>query len=292
MTLKTIKNRTALFILPAGGIAVVAFVLSWLGTMGTASAQAAATSPIVVANAATGDAWDLVAKYGPIWGVALLVVGIVGALLKANGSSHWIAQGRVLAALTGLASVGAALLEWKFNGAPIAGVLVTAVMAIKLVISPTIAPAKSGGPGVVNITNVAALCLVVAAAVAGCASGSPARVGAADAVSKELACTGPAIAETVNDLGDAAMTFVHSKISGDGQKIDSTAIKSDLKAVASMAWDCAVSTAFAVLLNGGVSIAHVAGPSQSPSRAALQAAWSDVKTGLGVSSVATSVGRI
>ncbi len=112
-----------------------AVLTMWLHAI--AHASGVAPVPIVVQSVDTS--WSMVAEYGPIWGSALLVFGGLSAFLVRNAKSHWIAQGRMLAILTGAGSMLAAVLAWHFDDAPLAGVLVTAIMALKLAWSPTVA---------------------------------------------------------------------------------------------------------------------------------------------------------
>lgn len=110
--------------------------------------SAAHADPIGAATATTDAGWSLVEQYGLIWGGALLGFGLAGSFLRRNEAAHWIAQGRTLAIATGAVSTLGALLEWRFQGGSPAGVLVTAVMGIKLVLSPTAtsSPRTSGAP--------------------------------------------------------------------------------------------------------------------------------------------------
>jgi len=102
----------------------------------------AATGP---ADAMTGGAsagWDTFATNGPYWGA--IVIAYV-ALQTFLSRQHWLAQGRLLTALTGLAMVGAAVVNWHFAGAPSAGIMTAAVAALALVWHPTAPGAKAGG---------------------------------------------------------------------------------------------------------------------------------------------------
>lgn len=128
-------RSTLLFAL---GVVAVSIVLTLCHYLGVASAAGTVMSdPVAVAAASAGDGWSLVTQYGPLWGGALLMFGLGGAVLKANASSHWLAQGRRLALVTGAMSALGAILEWRLNGGEPAGVLVTALMALKLALSPT-----------------------------------------------------------------------------------------------------------------------------------------------------------
>lgn len=67
----------------------------------------------------------------------LLALGIARAFLKRNDTGHWLGQGKALAILTAAVGMLAAVLDAKFGGASWAGVIVTLVAAVKLLVSPT-----------------------------------------------------------------------------------------------------------------------------------------------------------
>lgn len=89
------------------------------------------------ATAAPDSAWDLVEQYGWIWGSMLLLFGATATFIRRNEKEHWLKQGRALALLVAGVGVLGAVLEAALNGGTWAGVLVTAMAAIKLVLSPT-----------------------------------------------------------------------------------------------------------------------------------------------------------
>lgn len=122
----------------AGGVAVY-LMLCLLGMAARASAEVVTTAgvdPVAIATASTDSGWSLVSQYGWFWGGSLLLLGLGRALLKGNAASHWIAQGRTLAVIAGVLGVLGSVAEWHFNGAPAAGILITLVMAAKLVWQP------------------------------------------------------------------------------------------------------------------------------------------------------------
>lgn len=102
----------------------------------------AAADPTPALTTGAGAGWDAFASNGPYWGG--IVVAYV-ALQTFLSRQHWLAQGRLLAALTGLAMVGAAVVNWHFAGAPSAGIMTAVVAAIALVWHPTVPGAKAGG---------------------------------------------------------------------------------------------------------------------------------------------------
>lgn len=118
----------------------IGMIATHLGCMAIAHAG---VDPTAVTNTNVDASWQLVTDYGPIWAIALLLNAGIAAFLRRNESQHWIAQGRALAALTGLASVLGSVIAWRLSGAPLEGVLVTIVMGLKLVWTPTVTPAPT-----------------------------------------------------------------------------------------------------------------------------------------------------
>lgn len=127
-------------------ISIVGFAIMWTAWNALACVATAVADPVVAGNwhpiqpPAADASMQLFEQYGWFWGGALLLSGLGGWLLKRNESEHWLARGRTLVAVSAGLSVLGALLEWRLNGAPIAGVLVTLVMAVKLLWSPTVTP--------------------------------------------------------------------------------------------------------------------------------------------------------
>jgi hypothetical protein len=276
-TMKKIRDRTAILLMPLGLMVAMAFTITWLGHSGIAAAQV--TAPIPTAAAATEAGWSLVEQYGPIWGGALLLVGGLGALLKANASKHWLAQGRALAAITGLLSIGGALLEWHFNGAPLAGVLITAIMALKLIWSPTVTPVPvptTPGPvptvaqgGFVRIGLMLAIDVIVVA-VGGALVIACAAPGTKTAAIEHglWDCTVPERSQAVDALKPMADSALEKIKNPDGS-IDTAALKALyskanlLSDAGSLALCALTSTVAAILATPGVvSLAHAVGPKQ------------------------------
>jgi hypothetical protein len=133
------RSRLHAILLAFVFFAVVAFAYS-LG-MRVADAATDAPGPSSQLAIATADtAWDLVEQHGPIWGGMLLVFGIGTVFVRRNEKDGWLKQGRVLAIVVGAVGVLGSVLEAALNGGTWAGVIVTAFAAIKLVLSPTVAP--------------------------------------------------------------------------------------------------------------------------------------------------------
>lgn len=291
MTMKTLKLRTALLLLPVGGMFAVAFLISWLGSMGAASAQALQASPTPLASTDTSQFVDLLmsGKYAAAVGIALVVV--VG-MARAGLSKlvPWFGTtlgGTVLAYATSVAGyIGTALA----SGTPVDArlillALVTALAAVggwehvkDIVSALRTAPA--------TVAKAATTGVVAVLLVASCAE-SP-RVVAANIVTAELDCTAPALIGLVRSTGSAMETYVAGKIADDGRSVDTAEMRTDLRAVASKAWSCAVTQALAALLGqpmANVSLSHAAGPRLVTDPAALRAAIAALKEELHVTSV-------
>lgn len=120
-----------------GGIAL--FTVPWL-----AGAALAATGDAPVVPPPTTDALvSYVQSYG--WLVGALTVIYVGLrwLLKKNESTHWIAEGRKLAAVVAGVGVLGAALQAITAGTPWSGVLATAVLGLLHLADAQVAP-KAG----------------------------------------------------------------------------------------------------------------------------------------------------
>jgi hypothetical protein len=129
MTLRQPLKNATLFLLLVSG--VTALVLG----LGTALAHAQA-DPVTTAQTSTATMADLVAAHGPIWGPILFVFALLSWALVKNQSTHWIAQGRKLALLTGGSLVLEAVLRWQLAGGTLEAVLSAVVMAALLVRNP------------------------------------------------------------------------------------------------------------------------------------------------------------
>jgi hypothetical protein len=224
-SLSTPRFRLALAGLFVGVVAITMFAL-----LGVAHADPLPVDPVIAAQAATDASWALIAQYGPLWGAFLLAFGLVGAWLKANESKHWLAQGRALAVITGGAMVLGAVADWHFHGAAFAGVIVTAVMAIKLVMSPTVAPAPSSSSGSASSEAKAvagAVSLLMIVLLVGSVGVTLTSCTAAQRTSVEHAlwdCTSPQRAEFVAAATPLADSAIAKATNPDGS-LDDAAIK-------------------------------------------------------------------
>ncbi len=162
----------------------------------------------------------------------------------------------------------------------IAGIAATVLTALGYTVSRTVLKA-------------AALFLVIGLAGSTQLSCATVRPVAADVVTAELDCTSAALVAVVKSIGNAAETYLAGKISGDAQSFDTSAIRSDLRALGSVAWSCAVSTALAVILHPPAvarTTLHVA--IFLPPPAGVRAAASAVKAELKVASIRTPAGGL
>lgn len=99
------------------------------------------TDPTPALTAATGTAWDVFSTSGPYWGAVLAAYLLLSTFLS---KQHWLAQGRLLSVLTGASMLLTAVVQWRFGGAPSAGILTAAMAAFTLVLHPTVGAAKPG----------------------------------------------------------------------------------------------------------------------------------------------------
>jgi hypothetical protein len=288
MTMKTIRQRTALLLAPIGAMFGVAFAISWLGNSGVAAAH---TLQVAVPDAATAvetnQIIDLLLSGKYLVAVGLLMPPVVGALRYGLGKlSPWFATtiGGVVTAYgsTVLLYLGAA---WA-TGAPFDVRLLLLALASGMAASGAWQHVKDligGAKSVAKATTGSLLVLVASGSVlVGCATVRPV---AADVVTAELDCTSGALVDVVKSLGNTAQVYLYSKIAGDDRTVDTAAIRADLRILASKAWTCAVTVALGVLLDrpAARTLADVPGPD-------WRAVLVDVKAELGVSTVRTHAG--
>lgn len=105
---------------------------------------AAQLNPVPDLQVAVDSGWAIVEHDGPILGGGAILFCLIGAFLRRNNSTHWIAQGRVLALITGLGMTLGAILDWKLNGGQLAGVIMTVIAAVKLALSPAVGLTQTG----------------------------------------------------------------------------------------------------------------------------------------------------
>lgn len=221
--------------------------------------------PVAAATAATDTGWSLVTQYGPLWAGAIIAMGIGQTFLK---QQHWLAQGRTLALITGGVSTLGAVLAWKFSGAPVEGIVITAIMALKLAWSPNVAPVAKSSAGAA-----AALALVVLA-LAGpqlaCSSAKSEAVAAGHAVVDCAKADAAQLEALLVELGeDAVASALHTGA------VDWGALESRAEAAGVTIGGCALAMqvhAQPPAPSSGTSINAQATPppAPNPARAALE----------------------
>jgi hypothetical protein len=234
-------------------ILVAALVLTMLYALWLAGAAHAGTTadPVAAATTATDSGWQLVRQYGWLWGGVLLTVGLGGSLLKDASDSAWFKQGKRLAIVTSALGVLGAVAQWHFNGAPLEGVLVTAIMALKLVWSPTVTPLpavrtpQAGRARLGMMTALAGVGIVGGVALTSCGPKSTAIIDAA------LDCTTQARTDLVAALVPTAESAIQ-KIADPSGKVSVEALEAlfagaSLKSEAGVIVACAEAKAIALL---------------------------------------------
>jgi len=165
-------------------------------------------------------------------------------------------------------------------------------------IATTTVTTRDPQAGKVNVGALATLALgsilvgtLVGFAAVGISSGcATVRPVAGQVVTAELDCSSAAIVDVAKSLGNAAQAYLAGKVAGDGRTVDTAAIKTDLRALGSKAWSCAVAVALNVVLGqptARTSIAHAAGPAPD-----WRSVLIEVKSELGVSAVRLPTGEV
>jgi hypothetical protein len=262
-------------------LAIVTCVLLLYSRLAHAAVGLADPTPALTSGAGAG--WDAFAANGPLWG-GILVAFI--ALQTFLSRQHWLAQGRLLATLTGIAMIGAAVVNWHFAGAPSAGIMTAVVAAAALVWHPTVPGAKPGDP-----TRGAGTLAILALVLAACAAGSTPRQVTSAGVVAALDCEAAHLdAQALADAKAFASAMVQHWISG-GTAPSADTIKADLAPIKSDLGRCAITGALAAATAlvappappaGTVVSALVAGPDPIRTRAAFSVSarllgWAPIK---------------
>lgn len=129
-------------------------ILTMFGLFAVAHAQGTG-DPVAHVVQATSTGWDLVIQFGPIWGGMLLAYGLAAQFVKAGFFQKF--AGKRLAGIVALVGVFGAALEAHFGSGSWAGVLVTAVGAIKMLVNPTVVADTKPNTPIVNTTTIASL---------------------------------------------------------------------------------------------------------------------------------------
>jgi hypothetical protein len=256
--------------------AIVACVVV-AATMMVAMMAGTAAADVVGADAGTLTAdsgWSLFSSYGPFWGSVALAYPLARHLLVLNGSSGWLSQGRVLAALTGAVTVLGTVVQWHFEGAPAAGILAAVVGAIALIWHPTV-------PRRATETAVAILVVIaVAAAAPACA----ARQAAGAGVGAGLDCEAPGVKAYLADATVFAIQTVVHWISGSGQ-VDRDGLASDAARIRTDLGRCALDAAIAAVAawsaRGAPDSALPEAAPMAVDAAQLASTYAEIRAGLG-----------
>lgn len=133
------KFRPIRFVVHVAMVALVLVTVPWF-----VGAGLAATGDTVVPPPTPDAIVMYVQSYGWIVGLIALAYVVTKYLLKVNDSKHWIAQGRVLAAITAAVGVlGTGLVAYT-SGTPWSGVLATGVLGVLHLVDAQVA-VKTGG---------------------------------------------------------------------------------------------------------------------------------------------------
>lgn len=248
---------------------------------------AAASDPTPALTAAGGAGWDVFVTNGPLWGGILIAFIALQTFLSRQ---HWLAQGRILAALTGAALVGSAVVNWHFAGAPSAGIMTAAVAAIALIWHPTV------GGTTTRPTGGSALALVLI--VVGLAGGSTLTAcGGAQTVTetpqRTVDCAKLDVTAIASLAGKLALSVTAYVIAG--VPVDWDTIASQAEAAGLAIGGCALGPLVAARGPGSSAVppAHAsaaAPPSNDATRA--WAAFARLKQRAGVVTFRTSAGPL
>jgi hypothetical protein len=188
---------------------------------------------------AVDSGWSLFETYGPLWGSVAVAYPLTRHLLAVNESRHWIASGRVLAALAGGVTILGTLIQWHFGGAPASGVLAAVMGALALIWHPTVT-----ARGTAKVASSAAF--VVMLSLASGSSSCAARQSVGAGVSAGLDCEAPNIVAFMGDATAFAIRTVEHWISGTGQ-VDQSGLAADLAKIKTDLGRCAADAAVAAL---------------------------------------------
>jgi len=222
-------------------------------------------------------------------------LGLATKLLGGAYATGLIGDGTTAARIAGLAVVVLAYFGYTVTR----GLVKSAAAANGNTISafdPIATPSSTSSEAKSAASAVPLLMLVLLVGAGGAALTSCATVRpvATTAVAAELDCTSAQIAATVNALAQPAKDYLLGKISGDGRTVDTAALRADARALKSQAWTCALSTAFALLLQPPAASAGFSARVEpgGPDPDVLRAAWAELRGELGVGRVVTSAGAI
>lgn len=205
-----------------------------------APAPATPTSPIVRAQSATDTGWDLVEDYGPIWGGMLLAFAVVSALLRKNAEEHWLKEGRKLALVVAGVGILGAVLEAHFGSGSWAGVVVTAIAAVKMLTSPTVPPPKVK-PAAAGAIDLFIVFVVFGLLLTSCGA---TQTAIANTKHDVIDCTTKEAVSRIGEFGSMVDDVLVNATAGDGS-LDKDRVKSAVKGFATDSARCVLADAIA-----------------------------------------------
>lgn len=205
-----------------------------------APAPATPTSPIVRAQSATDTGWDLVEDYGPIWGGMLLAFAVVSALLRKNAEEHWLKEGRKLALVVAGVGILGAVLEAHFGSGSWAGVVVTAIAAVKMLTSPTVPPPKVK-PAAAGAIDLFIVFVVFGLLLTSCGA---TQTAIANTKRDVIDCTTKEAVSRIGEFGSMVDDVLVNATAGDGS-LDKDRVKSAVKGFATDSARCVLADAIA-----------------------------------------------
>jgi hypothetical protein len=121
---------------PAGSSPAISVVLAPVdaGAVPDDAPRMSVSPSIEQATQSFDDQWRIVEDYGPVWGGMLILFAIGTAIVKRNDEHHWLAQGNMLTGLVGSIGILGSLVEAHFSTASSAGIPVTLLLALKLLL--------------------------------------------------------------------------------------------------------------------------------------------------------------
>lgn len=222
--------------LPAAAVLGGAFAIYLLLT--AMLAKIAHADPVVAVQIAADAGVSVIATYGLIPGIGLTLYSILSALLKANESTHWIAQGRTLSLITAGMTVAASVVAWYFNAAPATSIITAVLAAVGLILHPTTVAA------VVKATPAALVLLMLGVAGTSQISCSDAiKQRGANATGAFMDCEArdktPFLPDAISLAKAAVMRWISGSgtVDASGLRADASGLKSDL---GKCAWDAAI----------------------------------------------------
>lgn len=230
-----------------------------------ASSAALAASDTELAVSTADTAWDLVAQHGPIWGAMLAAFGLGSSFVRRNETEHWISQGRTLAIVVGVLGVLGSVLEAGIGGGAWAGVIVTAIAALKLALNPTTSAAPKAGAIAVS--------LLLIVAVAGCDRTKTALGNVAGAT---IDCMAPDAASAIAAFAPAIADVLRNATAPDG-RVDWTPVRAVAAPLKTAAQRCVLASVISEALRPSTPHAD------EPQASALQ--WDPVSLAAGFETV-------